>query len=239
MSLFSGKKKEKNKTCAAVLVAAGSASRMEGIDKVMADLGGEPMILRTARAFEENPLITEIVIVTREDLLEPVRKLTDHAGLTKLTAIVAGGKTRTESVLNGLNAAGKRTQLAAIHDAARPLVSQQVISDAVNKAAVTGAAAPAVPVKDTIKQADKNAVVITTPDREALFAVQTPQVFDMDFIRAALFQAVQDGWKLTDDCSAAERLGMKVHLTAGSEENLKVTTPLDLQLAELIWKERQ
>ncbi|MBO6054389.1 MAG: 2-C-methyl-D-erythritol 4-phosphate cytidylyltransferase [Oscillospiraceae bacterium] len=212
---------------------------MEGIDKVMADLGGEPIVLRAARAFEENPLITEIVIVTREDLMEPVRKYTDAAGLTKLSKIVTGGESRTESVLNGLNAADKHAKLAAIHDAARPLVSQQVITDAVTRASVTGAAAPAVPVKDTIKQADSNSVVTATPDRESLFAVQTPQVFDMDFIRAALYQAVREGWQLTDDCSAAEKLGMKVHLTAGSEENLKVTTPMDLRLAELIWKERQ
>ena len=240
MSLFSRKQsdKPKIKTCAAVLVAAGSATRMEGIDKVMAPIGGEPMLLRAARAFQENPYISQIVIVTREELLEQVFRLCLDAGLDKVTKMVTGGETRTESVLCGLNVLGKDVKLAAVHDAARPLVSQQVITDAVLKASEVGAAAPAIPVKDTIKQADKYRVVVKTPPRDELCAVQTPQVFDLDFIRCALYQAVQEGWSLTDDCMAAEKLGMKVHLTAGSEENFKVTTPLDLRLANLLWEAR-
>ena len=240
MGLFSmlKGKKLKAKTCAAVIVAAGSASRMGGIDKVMATIGLEPMLVHTVRAFQENAFVTEIVIVTREDLLAEAARLCKEAGLDKVKCVVLGGASRTESVLNGLNAVSRDVQLSAIHDAARPFVSQEVITAAILKGADTGAAAPAVPVKDTIKVAE-NGVVTDTPVRSTLKAVQTPQVFDSDFIRGALYKAQQDGAELTDDCMAAERLGMKVHLTEGSEENFKVTTPIDLMIANAILDERE
>ena len=240
MGLFSALKgkKLKVKTCAAVIVAAGSASRMGGIDKVMAPIGLEPMLVHTVRAFQENAFVSEIVIVTREDLLAEAARLCKEAELDKVTKVIVGGASRTESVLNGLNAVSKDMQLAAIHDAARPFVGQEVISEAIVKGADTGAAAPAIPVKDTIKVA-ANSVVTDTPQRSSLFAVQTPQVFDLDFIRGALYKALQDGAELTDDCMAAERLGMKVHLTKGSEENFKVTTPIDLMIANAMLDERE
>ena len=127
-------------------------------------------------------------------------------------------------------------KLIAIHDAARPFASENLIRTVILKAAETGAAAPAVPVKDTVKVAH-NGVVESTPDRATLFAVQTPQVFDADLIRAALQKAMDDGAEITDDCSAVERLGMKVSLTEGEERNFKLTTPADLALAELLTSE--
>lgn len=240
MGLFSmlKGKKLKAKTCAAVIVAAGSASRMGGIDKVMAPIGLEPMLAHTVRAFQENAFVTEIVIVTREDLLAEAARLCKDACLDKVKCVILGGASRTESVLNGLNAVSRDVQLCAIHDAARPFVSQEVITAAILKGADTGAAAPAIAVKDTIKVAE-NGVVTDTPVRSTLKAVQTPQVFDTDFIRGALYKAMQDGAELTDDCMAAERLGMKVHLTEGSEENFKVTTPIDLMIANAILDERE
>ena len=240
MGLFSKGKKTRltPPACAAVLVAAGSATRMGGIDKVLAPLGDEPLLAHAVRAFEQCALIDEIVIVTREDLLPEVGRICREGGFEKVKNIVVGGQTRMHSVLCGLNAITGPVKLAAIHDAARPLVPPQVISQTVCKAADTGAAAPAVPVKDTIKQA-QDGVVTATPAREALFAVQTPQVFDLDFIRAALYKALQDGVELTDDCMAAERLGMKVHLTEGSEENFTVTTPLDLMMANVLLAQRE
>lgn len=226
--------KRKNRPfCAAVIVAAGSASRMRGVDKIMAPLGGEPVILRTLRVFQNCEAIDEIIVVTRDDLVMPMNHLCTAGGISKKTQIVVGGDERTESVMTGLSCVSERTLLVAIHDGARPLASQELITKVVEKAAQTGAAAPAVPVTDTIKVA-RRGVIEATPDRSTLMAVQTPQVFDVDLIRGALYKARQEEIPLTDDCSAVERLGMKVHLTEGSYENRKITTPIDLILAEAI-----
>ena len=221
----------KLKTCGAVIVAAGSASRMGGIDKVMADLGGEPMILRTVRAFQNCDAIASIVIVTREDLIQSIAGLCRD--MKKVVAVVAGGGSRQESVHLGLNALPKGTKLAAVHDGARPLISWQVIDRVVRAANTYGAAAPAIPVKDTIKVVS-GGLVQETPDRARLQAVQTPQVFDFDLLRGALKKAEADGASVTDDCSAVERTGMKIKIVEGDERNLKVTTPMDLKIAELL-----
>lgn len=222
--------------CGAVIVAAGSATRMGGIDKVMADLGGEPMIVRTARAFQNCDAIASIVIVTREDLIRPISDLCRD--MKKVAAVVAGGKSRQESVHLGLNALPKGTKLAAVHDGARPLVSWQVIDRVVRAANTYGAAAPAIPVKDTIKVVEGR-LVKETPDRSSLMAVQTPQVFDFDLLRGALRKAEEDGAQVTDDCSAVERTGMRIKIVEGDERNLKVTTPMDLKIAELLLEETQ
>ena len=224
------------KHCGAVIVAAGSASRMGGIDKVMAPLNGEPMIARTVRAFQNCDAISEIVVVTREDLILPITSLC--SGMDKVQAVVAGGSSRQESVHLGLNALSGKCKLAAIHDGARPLISWQVIDRVVRAAHTYGAAAPAIPVKDTIKVV-QGGVVKETPDRASLQAVQTPQVFDFDILRGALKKAKQDGAQVTDDCSAVERMGMAVKIVEGEERNLKVTTPLDLKIAQLLLEEEK
>lgn len=220
--------------CGAVIVAAGSASRMGGIDKVMAQLKGEPMIVRTVSAFQQCDAVREIVIVTREDLIRPISSLC--AQMDKVKAVVAGGQSRQESVWLGLNALSKDVKLAAIHDGARPLISNAVIDRTVRAAHTYGAAAPAVPVKDTIKVV-KSGLVMATPDRANLRAVQTPQVFDFDLLRGALKKAEEENANLTDDCSAVERMGMSVKIVEGDERNLKVTTPLDLKIAEMLLEE--
>ena len=224
------------KTCGAVIVAAGSASRMGGIDKVMASLKGEPMILRTVRTFQNCDAISEIVIVTREDLILPISGLCK--GMEKVRAVVIGGKSRQESVGLGLNALSDKVKLAAVHDGARPLITWQVIDRAVRAANTYGAAAPAIPVKDTIKVVEGR-MVKNTPDRSTLFAVQTPQVFDFDLLRGALVKAEQDGAQVTDDCSAVELMGMKVKIVEGDECNIKVTTPMDLKIAEMLLEEQE
>ena len=220
--------------CGAVIVAAGTASRMGGIDKVMAPIGGEPMIRRTVRAFQECDAIRELVVVTRQDLLIPVMDLC--APFQKVRAVVVGGEDRVASVQAGLSVLSDRVRLVAVQDGARPLISWQVIDRTVRAANTYGAAAPAIPVKDTIKVV-KGRVVAATPDRSALQAVQTPQVFDLDLLRAALRKAVKDGAQITDDCSAVERLGMSVKIVEGEERNIKVTTPLDLKIAEMLLEE--
>ena len=221
--------------CGAVIVAAGNASRMGGIDKVMAPLGEEPMILRTVRAFQNSDVIRQIVIVTRQDLIEPIKALC--ADMDKVTAVVPGGSSRQESVAAGLAALPKDMQLAAVHDGARPLVTWEMIDRTVRAANTYGAAAPAIPVKDTIKVA-RGGVVAATPDRSKLRAIQTPQVFDIDLLKGALEKAAKDGVEVTDDCGAVERLGMTVKLVEGDEHNMKVTTPLDLKIAQMLLEEK-
>lgn len=220
--------------CGAVIVAAGSASRMGGIDKVMAELRGEPMIRRTVRAFQSCDAVKEIVIVTREDLIRPITSLC--AGMDKVKAVVAGGKSRQESVWLGLNTLSKDVKLAAIHDGARPLTSEAVIDRTIRAAHSYGAAAPAVPVKDTVKVV-KGGLVLATPNRANLQAVQTPQVFDFDLLRGALKKAQEENASLTDDCSAVERMEMSVKIVEGEEKNLKITTPMDLKIAEMLLEE--
>ena len=224
----------KLKRCGAVIVAAGNATRMGGVDKIMADLGGEPLILRTVRPFLTCEAISEIVIVTRPELVGTVRNL--FAGFDKVTAVVAGGKDRAESVNAGLNAFTKKVKLAAIHDGARPLVTEELIDRVERAANAYSAAAPAVDVKDTIKVV-AGGVVSSTPERSTLRAIQTPQVFDFDLLRGALKKAREDGAAITDDCSAVERLGMSVKIVKGDEHNLKVTTPMDLRIARMLQEE--
>ena len=220
--------------CTAVIVAAGTAQRMRGIDKMMTPLCGTPLLLRTVRALAASKSITHIGIVTRADLVSQVAALC--AEEPKLAFVVPGGSTRAESVLKGVE--NVKTALVAIHDGARPLVTADIIDEAITAAGESGAAAPAIPVHDTIKIA-ANGFVETTPDRSTLFAVQTPQVFFTAQITQALQAAIAKGIALTDDCSAMEAAGKPVRLTAGSEENLKITVPSDLALAEAILKRRE
>ena len=224
----------KLKYCGTVIVAAGSASRMEGIDKVMALLKGEPMIVHTVRAFQNCDAIREIVVVTREDLLSTVMGLCKD--MSKVRAVVAGGADRPESVRNGMNALSDKVKLVAVQDGARPLISWQVIDRTVRAANTYGAAAPAVAVKDTVKEV-AGGLVVTTPERSRLQAVQTPQVFDKDLLSGALQKAKEGKIPITDDCSAVELLGMKVKIVQGDERNIKVTTPVDLKIAQLFMEE--
>ena len=230
-----GRKLLKLKYCGAVIVAAGTASRMGGIDKIMEPLNGEPLVMHSVRTFQDCDAIKEIVVVTRQDLVLPIMSLC--AGIDKVKAVVAGGSSRPESVSAGLNALSDKVRLAAIHDGARPLITWQVIDRVVRAANSYGAAAPGIPVKDTIKVV-AGGVVRETPDRKTLCAIQTPQVFDIALLRGALKKAKDDGAEITDDCSAVERMGMSVKIVEGDERNLKVTTPIDLAVAKLFLEEK-
>lgn len=234
---FLKKNKRLHPWCAAVVPAAGSAARMEGQDKILATLGDWPVLMHTLKALEGSSLVDEIVVVTRGDLIVPIGQLCKDFALSKVTKVIVGGDTRTRSVLAGISEVSDKAALVAIHDGARPLVSPEVIDGAILRATECSAAAPAVPVKDTIKRAS-DGFVEATPERDTLFAVQTPQVFDADLILGALKKAEDDGAVLTDDCSAVERMGMTVALTKGSYENIKITTPGDLLIAEAILKAR-
>ena len=237
MGIFGRMKKELRKAkqpkASAVIVAAGSSRRMQGVDKICADLGGSPVILRSIAAFEASPFIDEIIVVTREDLIPVVGRLCADFGMKKVRCVVKGGDNRVESVQRGLMHISREAELAAIHDGARPLVTPEVIERTVTLAAETGAAIPAVPVKDTIKKV-VDGVICATPQRSELFAAQTPQIFKADVLKAALTKAVDEQLEITDDASAVELLGMSVSITEGDECNIKITTQADLILAEAI-----
>ena len=223
--------------CTAVVVAAGDSTRM-GRDKLMLSIGAVPVLARTLLALNGSTAIDEIIVVTQSEKLDAVAEMKTAYGIGKLTKIVIGGKNRTESALAGVSEADKRAKIICIHDAVRPFISEQIIEDAVHYAVLYQAAAPAIPVKDTIKVA-VGGVVKETPDRSQLFAVQTPQAFQADIIKAALSAAVTGGHSYTDDCAAVEALGVHAYLCRGSEDNIKITTPADLHAAEAILQKRE
>lgn len=223
--------------CSAVIVAAGSSSRM-GEDKLMLELGGRPVIERTLLAFERCPLVDELVVVTRPEKIPVIASLAREAGITKLKCVVEGGAERTASSLAGVRECSDRAGLIAIHDAARPLVTDEIIERAVECARQRGAAAPAVRVKDTVRQA-RGGRVLRTLERDELFLMQTPQVFRAGLIRPALEDAARLGLELTDDCAAVMLMDAEVFLVEGSEENMKLTTPADVYAAEAILEARE
>ena len=233
MGLFQLKKRNKSAgICSVVVVAAGSSTRM-GQNKILARLAGAPVIVHSLRTFDAIVEVGEVIVVTQEEMIPQIGALCREYRLNKVKKIIRGGASRAESSRLGTLEVSGDAQLIAIHDGARPLVSEAVIQEAIRCGLATGAAAPAIPVKDTIKLAPKG-IVEKTMDRSQLYAVQTPQVFESSLIRAALQKALDDGAEITDDCSAVERLGMKVSLTAGDERNLKLTTPVDLLWAECL-----
>ncbi len=222
--------------CTVVVVAAGDSVRM-GRDKLFLPLCGIPILARTLTALDRCKAIDEIIVVTQEEKLERIGAMKDEYRLKKLTKIVIGGKTRTQSALVGVSEADKRAKIICVHDGVRPFVTNEIVEDVIHYAVLYHAAAPAIPVKDTIKKASAGRVR-ETPDRSELFAVQTPQAFQADLIKAALTGAVTGGQSYTDDCAAIEALGVRAYLSRGSEENIKITTPADLCLAEAIQKNR-
>lgn len=218
----------------AVIPAAGNASRMNGLDKQFEEVDGVPVLVRTMQALSRSDWIDELVIVARPDDIPDVLALVNGYGIDKVRSVVAGGETRQKSVMRGLEAVSAEAAYLAVHDGARPLVSQQVIADAVLSAIRYGAAAAAVPVVDTIKVADADRMICATPDRRTLYAVQTPQVFRLDRYREAAQSAREAGRDFTDDCQMLEAVGQKVYLSQGEYTNLKITTPVDLLTAQAL-----
>lgn len=232
------KKSERSRPyCAALIAAAGHSSRMGGENKLLLPLDEKPVIVHTLLAIDRAERIDEIVIAARESDLLTYAELCKVYGITKPVKVIIGGSTREESVLRAALEANPDAELLAVQDGARPLVTPELIDRTVRAAEDCFAAAPAIPVRDTIKVA-KDGVVRETPDRATLFAVQTPQVFDAGLLKAALQSALSAGVQLTDDCSAVERIGKEVYLTEGSEENIKITTPIDIFIAETILEHR-
>lgn len=224
-----------NQKTGAVIVAAGESRRMGGVDKVLALLGGKPVLARVIDTFQRCSSINQIVVVLSEQNLERGRQLVAEQGWSKVTEVCPGGERRQDSVAAGLSRLS-HCQWVVIHDGARPLVTVDLIDRGLEAARETGAAVAAVPVIDTIKVAGDDRIVHQTPPRQNLWAIQTPQVFRIDVITEAYKKANGD---VTDDASLVEKLGYKVKLYMGAYDNIKITTPEDLALAEVLWQKHE
>lgn len=222
----------------AVIVAGGKGTRMgAGKNKVFLKTGGQPIICRTVSTFENNKNIDDIVLVAGEDDIAECKTLTEEYGFKKIDCIVSGGKTRRDSVLNGLMKAGG--DIAVIHDGARALVTDAEINDAIKMCLEYGASAAGVKCKDTLKSADGDGFIVGTVNREITYQIQTPQCFRTDEIRKLHQRAADEGFDATDDCMIAEHYGLRVKISEGSYENIKLTTPEDMIIAEEILRNRR
>lgn len=218
----------------AVIAAAGSSERMGGVDKMFALLGKQPVLVRVIATFQNCRLIDQIVVAVNKSILDKCCKLTARHGWTKVS-FCEGGRRRQDSVASALSQL-KPCQWVVIHDGARPLVTEALIKQGLKEARATGAAVAAVPVTDTIKVAGGDRLVQETLSRGRLWAVQTPQVFRAEIINKAYHQIKTE---VTDDATLVEQLGDKVRLYPGAYDNIKVTTPGDLTLAEILWQRRE
>jgi 2-C-methyl-D-erythritol 4-phosphate cytidylyltransferase len=222
--------KEAGDKVGAIIVAAGTSSRMGGMDKVFAQLGNEPLLAKVVAVFQNCPLVDKVVVVLARRSLGQGRKLMKEYGWPKVTAICPGGLRRQDSVREGLRRL-EDCHWVVIHDGARPCVDADLIERGLLAARESGAAIAGVPVKDTIKIVSRRHYVQQTPARQSLWAAQTPQVFRYDLIADAYRRA--DG-EVTDDAALLEQLGHRVEVYMGSYRNIKVTTPEDLAIAEIL-----
>ncbi len=231
---------EKKRFNSAVILAAGSGTRFsEDRKKQFEEICSLPVIVRSALAFERSEKIHEIVIVTGAADIDGVRNILKKHGITKLTTVVAGGDTRRASAKNGFDAVNPECDFVAIHDAARCLVTSEMIDSVMEAAYIHGAAASATRAVDTIKKTNGLGIITETVDRENVYLVQTPQIFMADMYRAAAYMAEKDKIEATDDCGLCERLGFKVQLVECGKTNMKITYPEDVIIAEAILKSRE
>lgn len=215
----------------AVIVAAGNSSRMGGLDKQMLCIKGIPVIARTMLQFQKCPEVQSIVVVTKPEKFEEIRRLAEEYGIAKLSAVVPGGASRQESVINGVKALESDLQYVMIHDGARPLIRVNTISAVAQAAVEFGAAACGIKVYDTLKRLDNCGNIVATVDRNSVIRIQTPQAFKLKrYLTAA--EGCADLSSFTDDCALMEAAGYKIRFVEGQESNLKVTTPEDVALAE-------
>jgi 2-C-methyl-D-erythritol 4-phosphate cytidylyltransferase len=221
----------------AIIVAAGSSRRM-GFDKLFAEIGGKPVIAHTIAAFENTDAVSAIIIVAREDRHREIEELVRKEGFKKVHAIVRGGEHRHESVRAGLDHLPEKASHIAVHDAARPLVAPEQIERVYKVAQKHGGASLAAAVSDTLKRADLDLAVSDSVDRNQLFAMQTPQIFERTLLEEAYRKIFAEKLSVTDEVTAIERNGGKVVLVPNEQPNFKITYAGDLQLAELVLKER-
>lgn len=233
--MSSGRASERSERVAAVIVAAGSSQRMQGINKTWAMLGERPLLAHSVGVFAQSGLIDDLVVVLAKDALIEGERLREQEDWRARCAMTPGGARRRDSVLAGLEALAPAPDYVLIHDGARPFITSALIEQGLAAARKHGAATAAVPVKDTIKRAGPDGLVLETLDRAALWSTQTPQVFTYDLILGA-HRSIDPTWDATDDAALVERTGHPVALFMGAYENIKITTPDDLLIAEAMLK---
>ena len=222
--------------CSAIILAAGNSTRM-GFNKITADLSGEPVISRTIRAFQNNENIKEIIIVTKHEMLSEIANICFMKKFNKVVKVIEGGETRLESSLLGVSEVNNNSKIIAIHDGARPLVSDTIINNTIKQANAYYASCPVIKSPDTVKIINDRGVIENTLNRDQIYLAQTPQVFNTTVIKGALTKAVKENIQITDDCSAVERFGIKVYTVEGDVNNIKLTTKKDFLFAEALLKE--
>ncbi|KPU42657.1 2-C-methyl-D-erythritol 4-phosphate cytidylyltransferase 1 [Oxobacter pfennigii] len=228
----------------AVVVAAGKGKRMGAeVNKLFLEINNKPVLAYTLEAFESSQYVDSIIIAANENEMDYIKKdIIDRYKINKIKksiSLVAGGEIRQQSIIKGLSELKGACDIIVTHDGARPLVTSQIIDLSVEEAEKYGAAACAVPLKDTIKVVDEEGFVLSTPERATLYAIQTPQTFKFDILFSAHREAVKNEFIGTDDTVLVERLGFKIKLFSGSYENIKVTTPEDIYIAEAILNNRK
>jgi 2-C-methyl-D-erythritol 4-phosphate cytidylyltransferase len=221
------------------IIAAGGSSQRMGFDKLFAVIAGEPVIAHAIRAFERAKSVSEIVVVTREQRHDEVRKITSGAGFKKIRAIVPGGERRQDSVRAGLDLIDRDAKYVAVHDAARALITPEQIERTFEHCRVHGAAALAQPINDTLKRGDADLLVVGSVDRHQLYAMQTPQIFERKLIEDAYHAVFAEKILVTDEVSAVERFGRNIALILNDDFNFKITYPRDLPVAEFILRDRK
>lgn len=217
----------------AVIVCAGNSTRMGGINKILLPLGKSTVIGNTMLAFQNTESIKEIIIVSRPQDFDAIKSEAEKLGISKLKMCVEGGSTRQESVSNGVKHVSRDTDFIAVHDGARPLVKPEHIENVIKDASVFGSATLGVAVKDTIKVVS-DGLIVDTPYRPSLYITQTPQVFRKKIYFEGIDFALEHGLDFTDDCQLVEAIGYKVYMTAGDYTNIKITTPEDIKIAEVL-----
>ena len=237
MADFIKKLKKKRKPFVSAVVAAGGTGTRMGENKLLMELCGMPVLARTLIALEKCEMIDEIVISAHKDSVMEYGMLARKYGIKKLKCVVPGGENRSISVFKGINAVSEECRFVAVHDGARPLITNQELENVIHKAFYTGAATASVPVKDTIKQISDSKITATV-DRANLVQVQTPQVFDIDLIKGALTKVIAENISVTDDCQAMEIMGFNPTVVTTSYDNIKITTPEDILLGQLILNKR-
>ncbi|MGN0846070.1 MAG: 2-C-methyl-D-erythritol 4-phosphate cytidylyltransferase [Kiritimatiellia bacterium] len=219
----------------AIIVAAGKSERMgAGTDKAFLNLGSKPVVAWSLLAFERCADVDQIILVVRKDQQVAAKAVARMFGISKIHAIVAGGARRQDSVMNGMKELDVNTRFVVIHDGARPCVKPETISEVVKLARRNGAAVVGCHIWDTVKFVEKGATVSRTEDRSKLWAVQTPQAFDVRVLKRAYAAVVEKKLEVTDDASAIELLGEPVKIFESEKPNLKITTAEDLQVAAAV-----
>ncbi len=218
---------------AVIIVSAGKSTRMNGVDKQFAPIGDKTVIETSISAFEKCESVLQIIVVVANENIQKLQAIIDKLELSKPVTICEGSSTRQKSVFSALEHVDKSAKFIAVHDGARALVKPEHIENTIKDARVFGAAVLGVPVKDTIKVCD-GGFVKDTPPRSSLFITQTPQVFSKRVYFEGVDFALEHNLDFTDDCQLVEAIGTKVYMTLGDYENIKITTPEDIAIANIL-----